>query len=171
MGIYLIRHAKTLTPWSIEPDSPLSPHGISQAQALGESWRPPKVDVILTSPLKRALQTAEIVASIWSANVKIEKGLGEIPCPHSERSKRQTFLETILKSDWSDIQTSPIHQWRSEVLQTARELSAPTVAITHYLTINAIYGATTSNNAVDCFNPAHCTPVEFNRTTLRGLEP
>lgn len=48
-----------------QSDYPLTEKGVRQAQALAEQWRSANVifDWVITSPLQRALQTAEIVAA------------------------------------------------------------------------------------------------------------
>lgn len=67
MTIYLIRHGET--DWNIErrlqgrEDTELNANGIKQAEACGKAFRNIPVDGIVSSPLKRARQTAEIIAS------------------------------------------------------------------------------------------------------------
>lgn len=61
--IYIVRHGQTN--WNKEgryagrKDIPLNEEGILQAKQLKEKLRNVKFDVVITSPLKRALQTAQ----------------------------------------------------------------------------------------------------------------
>lgn len=65
LEIYLIRHGET--DWNVErrlqgiEDIPMNGTGIRQAESLADSIRKINADAILSSPLKRALFTAEIL--------------------------------------------------------------------------------------------------------------
>jgi len=65
--VFLIRHG--VTPWHAESrvlgqrDIPLSPTGLEQARAAAEALAAVKLDEVLSSPLQRAVQTAEIIGN------------------------------------------------------------------------------------------------------------
>ncbi|HEY6029255.1 MAG TPA: phosphohistidine phosphatase SixA [Gaiellaceae bacterium] len=62
MRVYLVRHAEA-APGNPDELRPLTPQGRETARRLGEQLRDEAaVDAVLTSPLLRALQTAEAVA-------------------------------------------------------------------------------------------------------------
>ncbi|MFX1282737.1 MAG: histidine phosphatase family protein [Promethearchaeota archaeon] len=64
LDIYLIRHADPVglpNHWGL-PTTPLSQFGIAQAENLAKQLKNHIFDVLFTSPLKRAKQTAEIIA-------------------------------------------------------------------------------------------------------------
>jgi broad specificity phosphatase PhoE len=66
MPIYLIRHGETALNASriLQPsDTPLSEEGQAQAQALGRRLKDEQVDAILTSDLRRAMQTAQAIVA------------------------------------------------------------------------------------------------------------
>lgn len=82
MIIYLVRHGITLANkrniyvgWA---DELLDEEGISQVRALGVDLRGDNISAIYSSPVKRAIQTAEILSEYLSAPIAIEEGLGEI---------------------------------------------------------------------------------------------
>lgn len=82
MTIYLIRHGQT--DWNKQnrlqgiEDIPLNETGIRQSQHCAQAFRDIPVDYILTSPLKRARATAEIIADrIKAGPVVVERGLTE----------------------------------------------------------------------------------------------
>ncbi|WP_426624806.1 histidine phosphatase family protein [Leifsonia sp. McL0607] len=54
------------------PGQPVSPLGVQQARALGESLRGSGIEVVLHSPMLRARQTAEIVASALGADITVD---------------------------------------------------------------------------------------------------
>lgn len=79
--LFLFRHGET--DWNRDgrlqghTDTPLNATGFAQAQALSESLRPHRLDVIVSSDLWRARQTAQIVAEALQVPLIIEAGLRE----------------------------------------------------------------------------------------------
>ena len=71
-----LRHGESIgnaeSRWQGQSDYPLTEKGRAQAHALAERWKSEdvKFDLAITSPLIRAKETAEIVAS--ALNVKVE---------------------------------------------------------------------------------------------------
>ena len=74
--VTLLRHGESVgnaeSRWQGQRDYPLTERGREQAQALAKRWKQEKVkfDAVISSPLSRAKETAEIVAS--SLNLKVE---------------------------------------------------------------------------------------------------
>src|SRR5512134_2837155 len=84
-----LRHGESIgnaeARWQGQSDYALTEKGRAQARALAERWQAEgmKFDLILASPLVRAKETAEIVASALSANVELdpilmERNVGEM---------------------------------------------------------------------------------------------
>lgn len=67
--ITLLRHGESVgnaeSRWQGQADFPLTDRGRAQAQALGDRWKREKMkfDFVISSPLLRARETAEIIAS------------------------------------------------------------------------------------------------------------
>jgi broad specificity phosphatase PhoE len=59
--IYLLRHGDKIRD---KGDVPLTPLGVIEAQKTGEYFKDKNIDLILSSPQKRALQTATIIHNI-----------------------------------------------------------------------------------------------------------
>lgn len=82
MKIYLIRHGKT--DWNMKgkiqgsTDIPLNEEGIIQARALAEGMEARPVTQIFTSPLKRAMATAEAIGERQNIPVQQAEGLVEV---------------------------------------------------------------------------------------------
>ena len=74
--ITLLRHGESVgnaeSRWQGQAEYPLTEKGRAQAQALAERWKNEKIkfDYVIASPLERAKETAEIVAS--ALNLKVE---------------------------------------------------------------------------------------------------
>ena len=77
--IILARHGET--EWNVEEvfrgksDIELNEIGVKQAELLAEYLSGSKIDAIYSSPLKRALKTAEIIASYHHLGIEIASGL------------------------------------------------------------------------------------------------
>ncbi|HKL98945.1 MAG TPA: histidine phosphatase family protein [Mobilitalea sp.] len=82
MNIYLIRHGET--DWNLEgrlqgrEDIPLNQNGMQQAKYCGRAFKNREIKKIITSPLIRAVKTAEIIAeSIGISQVLLDERLIE----------------------------------------------------------------------------------------------
>ncbi len=77
-GIYLVRHGETTTPGLFlgRADPPLSEVGRQQARRIAEDLPAPRR--LLSSPLRRACETASIMAERWNVDITIDDRLREI---------------------------------------------------------------------------------------------
>lgn len=84
-----LRHGESLgnaqSRWQGQSDYPLTDKGRAQARALAERWKAENAqfDLILSSPLGRAKETAEIIASSLNVCVELdpiwlERAIGEM---------------------------------------------------------------------------------------------
>ena len=82
MKLYISRHGQT--PWNVEDlvcgraDVPLTEIGQQQAKLLAESAVDKGIDVILSSPLQRARQTAQAVSDAIGVPIQIDDRLVEM---------------------------------------------------------------------------------------------
>ena len=82
MIVYLVRHGET--DWNIEQrcqgfsDIPLNAKGRQQAEAIAKSLSHTKIDALYSSTLKRAIETASIIAKYHSASVQTTPDLREL---------------------------------------------------------------------------------------------
>ncbi|MFG1621115.1 histidine phosphatase family protein [Kribbella sp. NPDC049227] len=81
-AVYLARHGQT--EWNVEGrrqgrlDSPLTPHGLLQAQRNAALVSDEQIDAVFTSPLGRARRTAEILADALELPVRVVDDLAEV---------------------------------------------------------------------------------------------
>ncbi|WP_062107473.1 histidine phosphatase family protein [Bacillus niameyensis] len=98
---YFVRHAHS----AYTPDElgrPLSEKGFKDAEKITEILRKENIDVVLSSPYKRAIQTVEGVANLMGEKVLIEEGFRERRL--SEKSV-EDFNYAISKV-WEDVHFS-----------------------------------------------------------------
>ncbi|MCL4290761.1 MAG: phosphohistidine phosphatase SixA [Thermoleophilia bacterium] len=76
MQVVLVRHAEA-APGQPDELRPLTPHGREQARELGGRLRREgaRIDLVLTSPLLRALETGRLVARELGASVRVAEEL------------------------------------------------------------------------------------------------
>lgn len=92
--IYVVRHGERedfINPnWGATHersfDPPLSKHGYDQAQEVSEFFSTRKLDMVFSSPLIRAIQTATPTANTHDTRLKIEYGLNELYVPVKKRN-------------------------------------------------------------------------------------
>ncbi len=110
MKLILIRHGETY--WNKErriqggsSDTELSEVGLKQANLLASFLKGENVSVIVSSPLKRALDTAKAIASQHKIPVEIEAGLKEIEVGEMEglsASSLNTGFSQYLMRGWQE---------------------------------------------------------------------
>jgi phosphohistidine phosphatase len=74
MRLIVVRHAEA-APGDPDELRPLTPAGQGAARALGERLAGEQIDVIVTSPLLRARETAEAIARSTRAPVEVDERL------------------------------------------------------------------------------------------------
>lgn len=81
MTIFIVRHGET--DWNVQKkvqgktDIELNKRGIEQAQIISQKLKNETIDMIISSPLKRTKQTAEIIAKVIDCPIFYEEGLIE----------------------------------------------------------------------------------------------
>jgi broad specificity phosphatase PhoE len=106
LEIILTRHGET--DWNVNEvfrgriDVGLNETGVKQAELLGEYLSEVKIDAVYSSPLKRALKTAEAIAGYHTLEVNIAHGLIDFDYGEwqglSHREVKDRYQE--LYSDW-----------------------------------------------------------------------
>ena len=74
MRLYLVRHAEA-APGVPDELRPITPNGRLQARAVGESLRPARPALVLTSPLLRARETGAAIARETGAELRVDERL------------------------------------------------------------------------------------------------
>lgn len=91
-------------------DPVLSELGLRQARAVGEWLAAEKIDLVISSPLRRALQTAEPIASAHRLQIVVEPDIAEYDRDSSDyihyeelKASRDPRFQLLVKGDWSEI--------------------------------------------------------------------
>ncbi|MCL4387914.1 histidine phosphatase family protein [Candidatus Marsarchaeota archaeon] len=102
MKVILARHGNTEANNAgvhQSPDTPLSKEGALQSMALAKKLNGVAIDLIISSPYARAMQTAEIIGRELKKPIKYDDSLAEIIKPNGFPGKRSDDpeLEKIIK--------------------------------------------------------------------------
>jgi probable phosphoglycerate mutase len=143
--ILLVRHGET--DWNLErrwqgwADPPLNDTGRAQAQALAEQLRDTPFDAVYASDLKRAHETAEIVAAPHGVPVVTDAGLRETDVG-SFSGLLHTEVMELFGGERTDGETREQHEAR--VLEAVERIAAThpgerILLVTHGGTIRALH--------------------------------
>jgi len=153
----LVRHSET--DWNHEgrvqgsgSDRELTETGKQQAESIGLRLRQENIQAIYSSPLQRALDTAQAIARHHQVEVQIEPSLSEIDAGELEGvliKKRGSYLNQLLARERGDESISKLHggELLTEVQQRAwstiqrladKHGDGVIVVVSHYFVILSI---------------------------------
>ena len=138
--LYLVRHGRAAAGW--EQDDPgLDDLGRAQADAVADRLAPIGPLAVITSPLRRAQQTAAPLAARWKTAADIAHAVRELPSPDGvATSERSEWLRSVLGGRWPALGPRYV-QYRDDVVAFLRSLARDTVVFSHFVAINAAIGA------------------------------
>ena len=121
---------------------------------------------LISSPLARALETAEPLAQALGKAITRNDAYREIPAP-VPLAERQTWLRQFMQERWQTQEPS-LQQWRERLYTQLLDLKHPTVVFTHFLVINAVVGQVQGREETLCFWPdnASVTQLSLNEGVL-----
>jgi broad specificity phosphatase PhoE len=161
--IYLIRHGKAAGSFTDDMDPGLDEIGRSQAIEAATSLQQHLPLTLLSSPLKRAQETATPLASALEQSVGIEKRVAEIPSPGLSLTERGPWLQTVMSGRWSE-QSDDLKAWQQTLCQCLVEIEEDTVIFSHFVAINAAVSWATGSNDVLVFRPDNGSITIFDNT-------
>lgn len=154
--ITLVRHGQPEAGWAEDHDPGLSELGMVQAEACAAVLSAREPVPIVTSPLRRARQTAAPLAETWSTMVRIEEAVGEIPSPSDDLAGRARWLAGLMGVSWDELDKRT-RVWRLDVLSTLMAFESDAIVFTHYMVINVAVGEATIDRRVFCCAPDYCS--------------
>ena len=142
MKLYFVRHGQT--DWNIQNrlqgsvDVPLNNTGIQQARILADKLSPVYIDVIISSPLKRALDTARIInqdrnTELITDVALLERSFGCLEGISGDKYDKNIFWDYTKNYRYKDVEPvqeffNRVHTYLEEVLKTYRDKSVLLVA-------------------------------------------
>src|SRR5215471_16104060 len=99
--LYLIRHGRPSAGFAEAQDPGLDEVGRMQAEAVAQELATLGPLSVLTSPLKRARETATPFETVWGVRARVEPAVAEIPTPSADPQTRSAWLHQALRGQWS----------------------------------------------------------------------
>ena len=146
--LYLVRHGRATGGWDDEPDPGLDDVGREQAARVALEIASLGPLAIVTSPLRRARETALPLAQRWGAAPVVEPRVGEVPSPEGvPMGERVPWLRETMSTSWSAL-GARYARWRDDVVAALLERTTDTVVFSHFIAINAAIGSATNDDRV-----------------------
>ena len=166
--LYLIRHGQPRAGFDQDPDPGLDELGHQQAAAVAKQLEPLGRLSLITSPLRRARDTAVPFERMWKCAARVEPAVAEIPSPSQDLAERAAWIRHALRGRWSDL-PEWYQDWKGQLVAFLCGLQTSSLITTHFVAINAAVGAARNDERMVCFEPDHCscTVLEQVDGTLR----
>lgn len=159
--LLLVRHARPAASWEASSDPPLDAVGREQAQAVAARLADRGPLPVVTSPLRRARETAAPLAARWGNAARVVDAVGEIPSPMADLAERGVWLRRVLTQRWDEVD-DVLRAWRDHLLDVLRGFEHDTVVFTHYVAINVAVGAATGDDRLTSCMPQHASVTELD---------
>ncbi len=163
--LVLIRHGET--DWNVEgryqgqADPPLNARGIAQAQELARRLQDVGLDLLYSSPLRRAQQTAEIIAQALGIPLYLEPRLKEIA-----QGEWETLLVTEIRERYPELfQRWETEPWRVQIP------GGETLAQVQERVYQAVDDILARHPGKTIGLVAHRLPIALLKVRYQGLDP
>jgi broad specificity phosphatase PhoE len=145
--LHLVRHGRATGGYGADLDPGLDDLGHTQAAATADRLHALGPLPMLTSPLRRARETAAALESRWNTMAVVEPSIGEIPAPMDDLEQRHAWLRQAMGSTYTEL--GPRYtSWRTMVTDLLLHQHDDLVVVTHFVLINAVLGAATGDDRV-----------------------
>jgi len=164
MKIYLIRHGQAAASWDQDRDPGLSALGAKQALQLTDRMTPrlSAEITIISSPLKRAQETAAPLSEKLGRKVTIENTFREVPSP-AALDDRPAWLHEMMQRRWPE-QPDDLHHWRDAIMCALQESKSECIIFSHFMVINAVISKLTDREETVCFYPDYVSVTHIENT-------
>ncbi|MGI9324348.1 MAG: histidine phosphatase family protein [Pseudomonadales bacterium] len=169
--IYLVRHGEAAANFAGHADPGLSERGKREAALAAEQLAHLNSAQLLSSPLRRAQETAQVLGQRLGKTPKIEPRVAEIPSPTTELEERARWLGRIMAGTWTSL-PAELQAFRQGIIDCLGEQPQDTIIFSHFVAINLAVGAATDDPLMVVFRPANAsiTQIEVKSGRLRVIE-
>lgn len=146
--IVLFRHGEAIK--APNGDGGLTERGLIQAVEAAKRFQRVSNSIVFgiaSSPMKRAVETADQIAQVLGAERFIEKSLSEAPVPIKDGKPQYPDSWTTASLE--------MRKWRSDLIAFVMGCDHDQFLVTHFLAINAIVGHVQRDTAVVVCHPPY----------------
>ncbi|MBL4826452.1 MAG: histidine phosphatase family protein [Spongiibacteraceae bacterium] len=150
--IHLVRHGKAAASFSENLDPGLDETGKQQALLVSMQLSQFGLLPLCSSPLKRAVETAEPLRLQTQQTVRIDDRFAEIPSSGKSLQERGLWIRSLSESRWSEQETS-LKAWRQHLIDALLAIQTDTIIFSHFIAINVAVGAAQCSDDILVFQP------------------
>lgn len=159
--LYLVRHGRAAAGYADDLDPGLDDVGVDQAVAMADRLISLGPLPMITSPLRRARETAAELERRWHTMALVDAAVSEIPSPTDDLTERHAWLAKALTGTFTDL--GPRYQsWRTMVTELFLNQREDIVIVTHFVAINAAIGVATGDDRVMCAAVGNASVTVFD---------
>jgi broad specificity phosphatase PhoE len=158
--VLIVRHGKAAASYTENPDPGLDETGHAQAKAVAKILKQSLPLKIISSPLKRAIETAGPLLSIQGGELDLEPRVSEIRSPGLSLTERGPWLQKIMQGKWSE-QADDLRQWRQQLVDCITGQKEDCVIFSHFVAINVVTGYADNRDEVNICRPDNTSITEF----------
>ena len=154
--IILIRHGEASLSWQNSRNPGLSDLGNMQARSVAEMIIGMNTEnfSIISSPKKRALETARPLAYKTQKKITIDETFTEIPSENIPNAEKMSWLKEIFSTDNEDLPGN-ISEWKNNIIKKILNFSKPKIIFTHFVVINVIISFWKKKKFIYSCNPEY----------------
>ena len=145
--VYMVRHGQAAANFTSDRDPGLDVLGHEQARQAATILAGKVPLTLLSSPLKRAQETAAPLAERLEQAVTIDSRVAEVPSHGIALEDRGAWLQAVMQGQWSE-QSEALQQWRDHMAQCLMACSTDTAIFSHFVAINAMVSYATQRDEV-----------------------
>lgn len=168
---YLVRNARTEEGVGFIENPALDEVGQIQAEGVADLLGSQPRMMLISSPQRRAIETAAPLARRWMTAPAIDETLTLMPLPDAATYNREAWLKNFMKGNW-DAALPFQATWRRECLSKLLRLDRDAVIISHFVVINMIVAAAMEDARTTVFQPdnASISIVDVESGALKLVE-
>ena len=154
--IYFVRHGKAAAGFGEDRDPGLNELGHAQAASIAPRLIAAAPVELISSPLRRARETAAPVESALGRSARIVPAVSEIASPMADLAARAGWIRAAMQGNWSDLSMAHQH-WRRSVVDMLLALPKDSLVFSHFVAINAAVSHALGVDRMTAFSPDNCS--------------
>jgi broad specificity phosphatase PhoE len=158
--IFLVRHGHAAASFTDDLDPGLDETGTAQAQAVAPDLAKNAPLKLISSPLKRAQETALPLQALLGGEISLEQRVSEIPSPGLSLDERGSWLRGVMSGVWRD-QSDELKVWRDELVNCLISQQTDCAIFSHFVAINVAVGFAEKDDRLTLFRPANASVTIF----------
>lgn len=164
--LFLIRHGEAESAWGGDDDDPgLSAAGQAQAAETARELAGIRPLALLTSPMRRCLDTAAPYERLVGRRASVEPRVSEVPTPAGIADRRVWLQENFpwrggAPRSWETLDPH-LKAWRETLLGCLCEVESDTVVFSHFIAINVAVSAALGRAETIVCKPGYASITEL----------